>query len=396
MASMSSVDVLVARMQPGFVPRVEPRGRSPASPPCSRTRPRSPGRRCQRPRRPTCVLMRSRRVAHVVGRQPAARDRRLVVPGDGRKAPVDERLRRCRSGATVMPALAQAMAMPPPIVPAPTIATDVDGRRRVRGQARHLGHGALGEERVDERLGLFGPGALEEQLALAHGSPWSNGSVAAAAIASTATSGASRCVAPWRPARVRPRASRAGRSAAAACPYARACGAAARAGPLSRAPATRRPATRSPSTIQSMSPACSASSALMGRPETHISSAFSTPTRRGSRCVPFGAGNDAEVHLGLSQPGVAARHAVVAGHRQFQPAAERGAVHRHHHGLGAVLDAAEEVVHVGRPRHVAPGHALEPLDVGAGHERAARAHHHDGPRPRGRPRPWPPRRGGRR
>ena len=54
-----------------------------------------------------------------------------------------------------MPALAHAMAMPLPIVPAPTIATvETGGTDDVLADAGHLGHGAFGEERVDHRLRL--------------------------------------------------------------------------------------------------------------------------------------------------------------------------------------------------------------------------------------------------
>ncbi len=45
-------------------------------------------------------------------------------------------------------------------------------------------------------------------------------------------------------------------------------------------------AVRSPSTISSIRPALSASSARIGSPLTIIDRPFSTPTTRGSRCVP--------------------------------------------------------------------------------------------------------------
>ena len=51
----------------------------------------------------------------------------------------------------------------------------------------------------------------------------------------------------------------------------------------------------------------------------------------------FGAGDDAEVHLGLSHLRVRHGDAVVPGHRHFEPAAERGAVHRHDDRLGRCL-----------------------------------------------------------
>jgi len=52
----------------------------------------------------------------------------------------------------------------------------------------------------------------------------------------------------------------------------------------------------------------------------------------------FSAGNDAEVHFWLANLRRRHRHAVVPCHCQFQAAAERGAVNRHHDRLVAVLD----------------------------------------------------------
>ena len=91
----------------------------------------------------------------------------------------------------------------------------------------------------------------------------------------------------------------------------------------------------------------------------------------------FGAGDDAEVHLRLSQLRVWHGHAVVPGHGHLEAAAERRAVHRHHDGLGTVLDAGQEPVHVRRARLGAPYDILEALDVGAGDEGAAGASQHD-------------------
>jgi hypothetical protein len=77
----------------------------------------------------------------------------------------------------------------------------------------------------------------------------------------------------------------------------------------------------------------------------------------------LGPRNDAEVHL--RQPHLPARHgdAVVARHRELEPPAQCGAVKRHHHGHAAVLDAREQVVHVGRAARTTPGYRLQALDI---------------------------------
>ena len=60
------------------------------------------------------------------------------------------------------------MAMPPPMVPAPTTAASLDrDRRRVLGDVGNLGHLALAEEDVDQRLRLIGEQALLEQFGFA-------------------------------------------------------------------------------------------------------------------------------------------------------------------------------------------------------------------------------------
>ena len=52
--------------------------------------------------------------------------------------------------------------------------------------------------------------------------------------------------------------------------------------------------------------------------------------------------NQAELHFRLANLRTGRRHAVVTRHGQFQAAAERGAVNRHHHRLGAVFDLAAD------------------------------------------------------
>ena len=69
--------------------------------------------------------------------------------------------------------------------------------------------------------------------------------------------------------------------------------------------------------------------------------------------------------------------AEVPGHRDLEPAAERGAVNRHHDRLRAVFDARQQRVQVARRVAIAPCGALEAVDVGAGDERLPGAHEHD-------------------
>ena len=92
-----------------------------------------------------------------------------------------------------------------------------------------------------------------------------------------------------------------------------------------------------------------------------------------------GAGNDAEHHFGLADPGVLGRDAEVAGLRDLEAAAERVAVNRGDERLGGVLDALEQRVRALGARHRI-GRRLqqvERLDVRAGDERRAGADEHD-------------------
>ena len=173
----------------------------------------------------------------------------------------------------------------------------------------------------------------------------------------------------------RPAASSAGSASARRQPVARArasSGAARRRGDA-RARTRRRPPSRSPSTIRSIRPTRSASGRLHRLAgHAHLDRLLDADQPR-QPLRAFGAGNDAEVDLGLPHLRIGDGDAVVAGHRHFEPAAERGAVQRHDDRLGGVLDALQQVVHVGGAAVAAPGQLLEPLDVGAGDERAAGA-----------------------
>ena len=164
---MSSVEVFVASTRPASRPRRC--SRTPASSaPCSRTPPRSRGPRRRGRRRRVAGRMRASRFVDCLGGQAAALDRRLVVPADRRQARVERLAASRRSSVTGMPALAHAMAMPPPIVPAPMIATRSIGAARGPSARR-----AASWPRARRRTRGSAPWparvlhALEEQLALA-------------------------------------------------------------------------------------------------------------------------------------------------------------------------------------------------------------------------------------
>ena len=86
-----------------------------------------------------------------------------------------------------------------------------------------------------------------------------------------------------------------------------------------------------------------------------------------------GAGNDAELDLGLSE--LRGRHGdpIMAGLGQFEAAAERRAVDRRNHRLGASLDRGLNVMERGPL-----GRLAEFGNVGAGDKSAAVADQHDG------------------
>ena len=87
------------------------------------------------------------------------------------------------------------------------------------------------------------------------------------------------------------------------------------------------------------------------------------------------AGHDAQRDLGESQLRALVGDAVVAGQRHFDATTQRGAVQRHHDGLRQGFELGEHVAQFGR-RH----HAAEFADVGASHEGASRADQHHGAR----------------
>jgi hypothetical protein len=78
-----------------------------------------------------------------------------------------------------------------------------------------------------------------------------------------------------------------------------------------------------------------------------------------------GAGQDSELHLGKPDLGRGQRDTVMAAQRDFEPAAERGAVDRGDDRLCRALDAGDDEVEIGRLERL-----TEFLDIRAGDEGA--------------------------
>ena len=72
-----------------------------------------------------------------------------------------------------------------------------------------------------------------------------------------------------------------------------------------------------------MSPAASASGALIGLPVTHMLQGLLDADQPRQSLRALGARDDAEVHFRLTEQRLRNGHAIVPGHRQLQPAAER-------------------------------------------------------------------------
>ena len=97
----------------------------------------------------------------------------------------------------------------------------------------------------------------------------------------------------------------------------------------------------------------------------------------GETLRPFGARDDAERHLGESEARALRGDAIVAGHRQLQPATKCRPMNRGDDRLREVLDLGEQRMQVGADA-VAPRRLLQFTDVGAGDEGASRAGDDDG------------------
>ena len=284
----------------------------------------------------------------------------------------------CVASLTVTdsPALAHAIAMPPPIVPAPTIATLAIGRAAVCGGSPAILPDARSAKKRWMSAFACSVSTHSKNSARSRSQPSSNGSDAAASIASTALNGATW----WR--RIFAASCRADANSAAFS------SAVPRFSERSRVLRTRvvtrnvaREADRPFDEIALDDAIDQAGGVRVTRLErlsghAHVQGFLDADeTRQPLRAL--GAWNDPEVDLGLADERVRHGDTEVAGHGDLETAAERRAVNRHDHGLAAVLDARQQRVHVARRLAVAPRRTLEAVDIGAGDERPARAHEHD-------------------
>ena len=128
-------------------------------------------------------------------RQPAAFDRALVVAADRGKPAIERLRRRVGQRGRSMPAFAQAIAMPPPIVPAPTIGDALDRRGRDVAAADPAAsrHARSAKKTWISALACSERTHSTKELALPAAALVERQTVAAASIASIALSGAVCC-----------------------------------------------------------------------------------------------------------------------------------------------------------------------------------------------------------
>ncbi len=99
----------------------------------------------------------------------------------------------------------------------------------------------------------------------------------------------------------------------------------------------------------------------------------------GQSLRPASTGDDAEQHFRLSDLRAGDGHAIMAGHCELEPAAERGPVNRRDERFADVLDGLQPRVHDVRSldRLLACFQLFEDVDIRAGNERRSSTDHHD-------------------
>ena len=144
---------------------------------------------CSKPSQPSCGEILAIRSSAAAAREPTAFHRSLVVLANGRHAAIERRL-FCVLDTDRNAGVGRAIAIPPPMVPAPITACLADRiNRRVFWNVGDLRHGAFGEKRVDQRLALVRVHASLEDFGFFLDTA-ANGSVIAASTASSAAKGA--------------------------------------------------------------------------------------------------------------------------------------------------------------------------------------------------------------
>ena len=204
-----------------------------------------------------------------------------------------------------MPALAKHMAMPPPMVPAPTIPAADTGRAGVAGGTSSILAARRWAKKKWRWAADWGPPINSTSISRSRAEPASKSIDTALATEATIISGARKPLVRlairalnWSKIHGSARASASLASRSLALGWGPPSAARRRA--KATAPARRSlllPASPSPWLASSppmmalISPQARASGASMGSPVTHISRALATPTRRGSRWVPPAPGS---------------------------------------------------------------------------------------------------------
>ena len=191
---------------------------------------------------------------------------------------------------TGIPALANDIAMPPPMVPAPMMATRSTLRGLVPSGTPAILAASRSEKKAYRCAFDWSPDTSFRKPSRSFFSPSSNGRSMAAPTASAAANGASSPRAFLvRAATALVKIERSALAAASLLSSSRSL----RKGRFSASTLRAKPSPpeAGPSTISSISPFFNASVALIGSPPTIILTASSGPTARGRRCVPPAPGS---------------------------------------------------------------------------------------------------------
>ncbi len=240
--------------------------------------------------------------------------------------------------------MAYAIAMPPPIVPAPTTAARVMSCAGVSlGMSGNLRDLAFGEEEIAERARLVREDAVGEELAL---TPGSGLEVHGDRGFDPVDRGEGRARAAGRPGKCRARRLTGGEAGVAvgdlvlevARPPRRTAGPDEGGGTGNRALKQVAVDDEIDDAVGQRARGCERL-ALGAELEGEA-----RPAQPGQPLRPAGAGNDPEQHFGLADLGARHGDAVMAGHRELETAAKRVAVNRGDERLGRIFERLESRV----------------------------------------------------
>ena len=279
------------------------------------------------------------RLGHRLGRHLALRDRRFVVLADGRHAAIERRLidilqQHGDAGVGVRHRDAAAHRAGADDGGARDLA-----RRRVLRHVGNLGHFALGEEQVTQRLRL-GRTARSRRTARARApSPPRSPSSAPLRWRRRRQTGRVRRAPSWPAPRASPRTPPGPRPGRRSCPAGRASCALARSWPApARTRSRPRAGRRRRSGRRCPRPGRARRKSACRRCTSRAPVVRAAQPRQPLRAA--GARNDAEQHFGLTDLGAGDGDAVVTRHRELEPAAERVAVNRGDERLARRLRSA--------------------------------------------------------